>query len=495
MKRYLNEYWPLLLALFPVLLLRDFSPASELRYVSMATEMLHSHNFFCPTWQDEPYPYVMPLYVWIVAAFKFLFRHHYMITIAGLTSFVPALVILSVMNRWVERFDTHSLRLSDGSQSRMLASLMLATCGLQLGQSFFVGPDMLYSMWIVLALYTFWRLVSRMAAYGPSPDRGRWVSLQWRFALYVFLAIFTKGPQGFVILLGVTTFYLICQGRLRDWWRVWSWRTWLLLLTLCGAWTYGTYAEGGSDYLNAMFMQHPLAQMIMAPTHDQPWYYYLISLWVDTLPWGPLCLVVLIQSFVSRLRGGEVRWPMVFASPLQNFFVSTFLVILAYYSICSYKLDVNMLPAYPFLVYAGVMQMGQWSWPVRWHWRVVWVCRLMLLVVFLFGCYSPVYNIMGGCYGRICYRANQHCRDLGTENTYVYGLWRTTGMDAYLHEAPIEATASDIAEGRLRNTLLITKEAKLDRLNRELDDLAVPAVSRGEVIDELGVFVIVYFKP
>ena len=140
MKKYLKEYWPYLLALLPVMLLRDFSPATELRYVSLATELINEHHFFCLTWQGEEFPYIMPLYVWLIALLKVVFGHHYMLTITLLFSFIPSIVILAIMNRWVEKYDAQSFRLKDGSQSRMLASIMLFTCGMQLAMSFFVSP-------------------------------------------------------------------------------------------------------------------------------------------------------------------------------------------------------------------------------------------------------------------------------------------------------------------------------------------------------------------
>ncbi len=133
MKRYISEFWPYALALFPVMLLRDFSPASELRYISMATELLNNNHLFCLTWQGENYYNEMPLLVWLIALLKVIFRHHYMIVIAGLLSFVPSMAILAIMNRWVERYDTKSFRLIDGSQSRMLASIMLQICSSHCG--------------------------------------------------------------------------------------------------------------------------------------------------------------------------------------------------------------------------------------------------------------------------------------------------------------------------------------------------------------------------
>lgn len=183
-----------------------------------------------------------------------------------------------------------------------------------------------------------------------------------------------------------------------------------------------------------------------------------------------------------------------FATPLQNFFVTTFLVTLFYFSVQKHKLEVHMLPAYPFLVYAGVMQLGQWRWPVRIHWRMVWLCRILLLVIFVGGLACPWININAGCYGRVCYRANRISREMNTEDFYVYKLRRTKGMDAYLRKDPIEVTSNDIAEGKISNSLLIMKDYRLDQLRSELNKLDVPKDQQGEKIDELGAYAILYFK-
>ena len=493
MRRYLNEYWPYLLALLPVLFLRDFSPASELRYVSLATELLRTGHQFCLTWQGDNYFDTMPLYVWLIALLKVVFGHHYMVTIALFYSFIPSMAILAIMNRWVERFDTQSFRLIDGSQSRMLASIMLFTCGLQLPLSFFVSPDMLFSLWIVLSFYTFWRLISDEASYGPSPDIKVRHRLQWHMGIYVFLAIFTRGSLAFPIIFLCTTGYLLCSGRIRLWTRAWNWRTWLVPTVLCSLWTYLTYREGGWYWINEMLVQTPIGYFLHPESHNRPWFYYLVSIWADTLPWGPVCLVVLVISLIRRVHHGVFRWKKPFGSALQNFYVFSFVLMLLIFSTQKSKLDVKMLPAYPYLIYAGVMQFGQWRWPVRWNWPIIWICRGVLILVFIGGCMCPWLNINTGCYGRVCYRVNRLHRELHTQNTYTYKLTRAAGMDAYLHEDPIEATTQDIADGKLHNTLLIMKERRLNRLHQKLDELGVPRDRQGTVIDELGAYVILKF--
>lgn len=494
MRRYINEYWPYLLALFPAMLFRDFTPASELRYVSLATELLQGGNFFCLHWQGESYPYIMPLYVWLIALLKLVFQHHYMITITLLFSFVPSMVILSVMNRWVEKYDTKSFRLRDGSQSRILASIMLLTCGMQLAMSFFVSPQMLFAMWIVLALYTFWRIIANRNSYGkPSPDKQLRKPLQWLFGLYVFLAVLTKGPLGFTLPFVATTFYLIASGKIRLWTKVWNWRSWLALIIPLSIWLYCTYLEGGSEWVKKMFFDVPAEMFFDNTVHSRPFWYYMASIWIVTLPWGPVCLIVLIVSLIRRIHHKVFRWRKPFETALQNFFVLTFVISLIYLSIRRFKLDEMLLPLFPFLVYSGVMQLEQWRWPVRWNWPIVWICRGALLLIFIGGCMCPWLNTNIGCYGRVCYRCNKIRRELKTEDTYVYKLRRTAGMDAYLHQDPIEASVDDIAEGKLRNTLMIMKEYRLPNLRQELTQRGVPVEKQGEVVSELGAFVILHF--
>ena len=55
-----------LLCVAPVLALRDFSPANELRYLSIADEALADGHWFAFSNHGEPYADKPPLYFWIV---------------------------------------------------------------------------------------------------------------------------------------------------------------------------------------------------------------------------------------------------------------------------------------------------------------------------------------------------------------------------------------------------------------------------------------------
>lgn len=486
---FLKQYLPFLIALLPVLILRDFAPSDELRYISIANEAIQYNHWFAFTYQNIPYADVQPLYIWLLCLWKTLFLSHRMWAI-GLVSLLPALGVLWVMNRWVTKFGLSSMRLKDGSQSRQLAQYMLAITGFELLMSVYLRMEMLFSLFITLALYNFWKILYK--PLGPNdlytqPE----IMVKYHhhnqvlFALYTFLAVFTQGATGFYLIFLSTTIFLLVSGNARLWWRAWNWRVWLILAGLCGAWFYATYLEGGKQYLDMMLERLSLGGTIIANAHMRPWYYLLLTIWADTLPFGPICLGALIYTLYKKRK---------LETCLQQFYLTVILVTIVMFSCFPSKLDVYLLPSIPYIIYLGVMTFKQWNWPVKWHWTIIWICRSVLILVFLGGLITPWLNLYTGSYGDLCSRAKKVQKEFHTEHYHVYKLHKCDGMDAYLHEYPIRTTAQDIAEGRLQNTLLLIEEEKIEQLNRELDKLEVSDSLRGEFIERVGPYRIFKFQ-
>ena len=488
-RNFLKQYIPFLIALLPVMILRDFAPSDELRYLSIANEAILHNHWLAFTYQEIPYADVQPLYIWLLRIWKFLFLHHRMWAI-GFISVGSALGLLWVMNRWVTKFDLGSMRLKDGSQSRSLAQYMLCVCGIQLAMSFYIRMEMLFSLFITLALYNFWKLLYKPLGPNdldvlPKPLDKPHHHNQCLFALYTFLAIFTNGATGFYLIFIITTLYLFVTRNISLWGRVWNWRVWGILLGALGLWFYGTYLEGGENYLYMMLERLTMGGTIIAPHHHRPWFYLLGSVWLDTLPWGPLCLIVIGYTLYKKHA---------LTTPLQTFFLTVVGVTIGMFSCFSSKLDVYLLPAVPYLVYLGVMQFKQWQWPMRWQWPFIWVCRGILVLVFVLGCITPWTDPYTGSYGDLCHQAKKIRKAQNTEHYYVYRLRRVDGMDAYLHEDPIKTSAQDIADGKLTNTLLLMEAETMPQFSKELDKLEVPVASRGEVMKEVGPYLILKFK-
>ena len=66
------------IALLPILLLRDFTPANELKYLSIAEEAIENGHIFAFYNHGVPYADKPPLYLWIVMLGKVLWGKHVM---------------------------------------------------------------------------------------------------------------------------------------------------------------------------------------------------------------------------------------------------------------------------------------------------------------------------------------------------------------------------------------------------------------------------------
>ena len=131
MKRLFERYpvgLVMLLALSclaPVLVLRDFSPANELRYLSIADEALASGHWLSFSNHGVPYADKPPLYFWLVMLCRLLLGKHSM-PVLSLLSLLPAFGVVAVMDRWAFR--------KESPLTRAAAAMLLLTTGLFLGR-------------------------------------------------------------------------------------------------------------------------------------------------------------------------------------------------------------------------------------------------------------------------------------------------------------------------------------------------------------------------
>lgn len=318
-----------LIAVIPIIIYRDFTPSNELRYLSIADESLETGRWWAFTNHGAPYADKPPLYLWCIMLGKWLSGCHRM-WLYSLFSIIPAFITGIVMFRWTleeldEKFRTASL-------------MMLFSCGLFAGMVFTLRMDMLMTMFIVLALRSFRRLEMSEEKPGLRP--------RLLFALWIFLAVFSKGPMGILIPLAATTAWLALTRRMRLWTRAWGWPTWCLLVALCAGWFGAVYAEGGTEYLDNLLVHQTVGRAVNSFHHKRPFWYYLVSLTYTLLPWTFVIFGAVVYGIRKYRRSGE---------SLFDYFLVIVLVTFVLLSLISSKLQVYMLPAYPFMVYAGAM--------------------------------------------------------------------------------------------------------------------------------------------
>jgi len=283
---------------------------------------------------------------------KWLFGYHNLLFL-GLFSYVPALVVLYIMDKWVKNI------LSE--RERLVAQLMLLTSGFFIGTAIVLRMDMLMCMFIVLALYTFFKIY-----IGNGEPRDSWL-----FPLFVFMGIFTKGPIGIIVPLVSTITFLILKKQIRTIGKFWGYKMLLVLLVLCGAWFAATYAEGGSRYLNDLLFNQTINRAVNSFHHKAPFYYYFIAFWYSLAPWSILIAGILVAGLKKKMA----------ATDMELFFLVIAFSTIATLSLFSSKLAVYMLPSIPFFVYLSSLWLAKLG-SSRWMFLLAGIPAAILILIF-----------------------------------------------------------------------------------------------------------------
>ncbi len=344
MKRRLVIFLFIFVMLLPLMIMREFTPGNELRYLNIVDDALQNGNFL--TFYDHGAAYAdkPPLYFWVAMLLRKIFGCHSMFLLSFILSLVPAFVTSWIMDRWTAN--------KLNGQESSAALLMLHSSIMFLAASVVLRMDMLMCMFIVAALYTFGKMYSNKI--GATEARNKdWTHEARRFRkdrillpVFVFMAIFSKGAVGFLAPVLCIVVFCLSDKELRIG-RYLGWRFWLILAALCGLWWTGVYLEGGKPYLNNLLFHQTIDRGVNSFHHKAPFWYYLIGFWWIAAVWSVLCFVLIIKGWRKRLLGG-IRIRLMVVSAL------TVLVML---SLVSSKIAIYLLPAIPFFIYAGALML------------------------------------------------------------------------------------------------------------------------------------------
>jgi len=324
----------MLVCFSPLMALRDFTPANELRYLSIADEAIREGHLFAFTNHGLPYADKPPLYLWLFMLCRLIFGGHVMYVLS-MFSFIPMAVIVLTMDRWVY---------GDGggnSGKRAASALMLGTSMLFMGISMFLRMDMLMTMFIVLALYSWHK------------DR------PWLFALFTFLALFTKGPVGMLAPpLALITYFAVSRSKGLGRWL--GWRFWLLTAGLCAIWFTGAYLEGGKEYLGNLLFHQTIDRAVNSFNHKEPFFFYFLGIWEVLFPWCLLAIPLLIISLIKHQN----------STPTETMLRCTALSAFVMLSCFSSKINLYLAPIIPFTIYLVPLAAGRLGWRRWMSWAI-----------------------------------------------------------------------------------------------------------------------------
>ena len=351
--------------LFPVMLTRDFTPSNELRYLSIANEALADGHIFAFYNHGLAYADKPPLYFWIVMLCRLLFGHHSCLALS-MFSLIPAFVITGIMDKWVMK--------GKSAMDRMALAGVTLTCVMFLGTMIVLRMDMLMCMFIVLALWTFYRMYS-----GEGARRSDSVMLP----VWIFLALFTKGPVGLLMPpLSIAVFLAVK----RDWkgfGKYLGLKTWGIIAGLAALWIGCVWIEGGSEYINNLLVKQTVGRAVNAFTHAKPFWFYLVSIW-----WclAPYCLLLIGSLVVSLLPVRSADKPegsgrsSAKRSDLEVLSLCAIISTIAMLSCFSSKLPIYLVPVFPFIVYLLPVLLGR-TGERRWMPWAVGIFTVLFIIV------------------------------------------------------------------------------------------------------------------
>lgn len=385
------------ICLLPVMALRDFSPSNELRYLSIADEALANGYIFAFNYQGFPYADKPPLYLWLIMLCKLVFGRHSMLVLSLLFSYIPSIVIIWVMDKWVGSALKAEGKIPS-TELRLAQALMLGTCGMFIGTAIFLRMDMLMSMFIVLSLYSFYSLFT---------GEGKTAIQSILLPVWIFMALFTKGPVGLLMPPVTILCFLFVKGRGRQIGKYLGWKTWGIIALLSAVWLTGAFVDGGNEYINNLLFHQTVGRAVSAFTHEHPFWYYLMAIWYCTLPYCLLLVGCVVAGFFgwrnklhfkafsrkknitaaledhSSVRSdSNVNYKIDSTTPsdAETLFmcaiVSTFVMLSSFSS----KLAVYLLPIIPFMAALFPLILSRLGWRKWMTWCVAIMAGLLALI-------------------------------------------------------------------------------------------------------------------
>lgn len=519
---YLILFW--FIALLPIIILRDFTPTNELRYLSIVDEALVNGDIFTFTNQGEIYADKPPLLFWLMMAGKVLLDGHYMWFLSGL-SFIFAFVVLTTMVKML-RMSYTGKETSKNNENENASIFMLMTSGLFIGLAIYVRMDMLMLMFITLSFYTFYKIYK-------GEDRQRDTYL---FPIYLFLALFSKGPFGILIPLLSTTLFLIFKKKIHTFSKYWGWKSFIIILAGCVIWFTGVYIESGNEYLNNLLVRQTVGRGINSFHHKEPLYYYVISIWYSIAPWSLLAIGLLVASLIKRKIKSDIE--LLFAIIV----LSTFGLL----SIISSKIEIYFLPAIPSFMFLTALLLKHFNIQNKWikaslaipaigfvaaipviiylgnmdktaflgtslfyiaatvltitglvilfflyrknnTYKAIYSMSIGLLsTVFVFGLTMPQLNNRIGL-RNLSMKAMELSKERNLSNYYVYEISRAENMDVYLKQDIIKVSKEEILENDFRDKLIMLP------IKHIVNDAEISSIIKTKEHYEIGKYMVVVF--
>jgi len=274
-------------------------------------------NWLIPHKHGETYMNKPPMLMWLIALFSSIGQQVTPLT-ARLPSAIAAFSGILVIYCFTQRFFNR--------RTAFIAAIILATSQ----RYFWYGrsslPDMLFTLFITLALFFFY--------LGYKQNKNFYTGMH----ISMFFATLAKGPLGIIFILGIIAAFLAFQRNLKAFKELkWQWGGILITLMLGTVLLY--CLKIGFEPFMATIKREFLTRVNKPVNNSEPFYYYFVNIWADFLPWSLFIPFTAIYAY-KKWRVRDEHSTFIFCWAVLVF---TFLCVV------KAKHPRYMLPLYPAL--------------------------------------------------------------------------------------------------------------------------------------------------
>jgi 4-amino-4-deoxy-L-arabinose transferase-like glycosyltransferase len=352
----------------------------EVFYAQTAKEMAQHKTWLVPYLFNQP-NFEKPVFTYWLLRFAFL--------LFGISSFsarlFPAVfAIIGVMCVYLLAF----LGFND-KRKAFIGAFILMSSGLYVGLARTVFTDMIFSIFILLSLTSFF--------YGYC-NRGKKGAGLVLFFIFSGCAVLTKGPLGLFLPLSAILMFLALKKDLRFLWCGYCAWGILLFAAISFPWYVFMVRKFGNGFIDEFYYNDHLRRLFEAEHKvNDTWFFYPVSALLCMFPWT-IFAAASFPYFLKHLRENN-------AQPVYFFLFAWMFVVFAVFQAAHSKLVSYILPLFPVLAIMtgdfmyGAIRSGKRGAAVIS--LVSWIIFALLPVVLLFaaGKYSkylpskePVYT-------------------------------------------------------------------------------------------------------
>jgi len=289
----------------------------EVFYVQTAKEMVKHNSWLTPYLFDQP-QFEKPIFIYWIMRLEFVlfgpsnFSVRFVFSLFGIIG-VVAVYFLSLIG------------FKDENKA-FISSLVLASSALYIGLSRIVMTDMVFFVFITLAILFFLRDYLKKKKLG--------IVL---FFIFSALAVLTKGPLGLILPFLTVLLFLLIRRDLK--YLYCSYFLWgiICFVVLALPWYALVIYKHGWVFIREFFYNDHIRRIFEAEHNNDTWYYYPVLLFAGMFPWGILMLLGL-KRLILKIRDSE---------EVYLFLACWIGVVFCVFQIAHSKLMHYIFPAFP----------------------------------------------------------------------------------------------------------------------------------------------------